>query len=152
MGQKRFVFIPQDSDEMIEKFINCLMLNGKKNVARKIFKDCLEIIGKRIKDRNAREVFDSAIRNVMPNVEVRPKRLGGAVYQIPREVKPSRQRTLAIRWTIQAARSKKGKPMCEKLANEIIDSVNDTGAAVKKKEDLKKMAKANKAFAHFGRF
>ena len=107
---------------------------------------------KRIPEKNPEEVFEFAVRNVMPNIEVRPKRVGGAVYQIPVEVRPSRQQTLAIRWIVTAARDRKGMPMAQRLAAELIDATNDQGAAFKKKENVKQMAKANKAFAHLARF
>jgi len=152
MSQKRAVFVPADSSELIEKFVNCLMYDGKKHIARKILSDTLEILKKRAPEKNSSELFEFAIRNVMPNVEVRPKRVGGAVYQIPVEVHPNRQRALAIRWILTAARGRKGMPMAQRLAAEILEATNDSGAAFKKKENVKQMAKANKAFAHFARF
>lgn len=152
MSQKRATFIPTDSNDLREKFINYLMHGGKKHLARRILSDTFEIIAKKEPEKKAEEVFDFAVRNVMPNIEVRPKRVGGAIYQIPVEVHPARQRTLAIRWIVQAARAKKGMPMAQRLASEILDATNDTGVAFKKKEGVKQMAKANKAFAHFARF
>lgn len=151
MAQKRATFIASHSTGLQEKFINCMMLDGKKNVSRKILKDTFEIIKSR-GNKKPEEVFEQALKNVMPHVEVRPKRVGGAVYQIPMEVKPHRQQTLSIRWILQAIRSKKGKPMAEKLANELLDAVNETGEACKKRENVHKMAQANRAFAHFARF
>ena len=152
MPQKRALFIPQDSNELREKFINYLMKDGKKHVARRILKDTFELLKKKNPEKKPEELFEFAIRNVMPNIEVRPKRVGGAVYQIPIEVHPHRQRTLAIRWIVQAARSKKGMPMAQRLAGELFDATNDAGSAFKKKENVRQMAKANKAFAHFARF
>ena len=151
MPQKRAHFVPQHSSELQEKFINCLMLDGKKNLARRILADTMEIIKEKDPSRDAQETFEFALRNIMPNIEVRPKRVGGAIYQIPVEVHPNRQRTLAIRWMIAAARARKGT-MAQRLAAEVLDAVNDQGAAFKKKENVKQMAKANKAFAHFARF
>jgi small subunit ribosomal protein S7 len=152
MPQKRAIFIPSHSSELQEKFLNCLMYDGKKNLARQILRSTLDILKSKIPDKEPKDVFEFAIRNVMPNIEVRPKRVGGAIYQIPVEVHPNRQRTLAIRWIIQSARSRKGIPMAERLAQEILEATNDQGAAFKKKENVKQMAKANKAFAHFARF
>lgn len=152
MSQKRATFIPTDSTDLQEKFINYLMMDGKKHLARRILADTLEIISKKEPKKKPEEVFEFAVRNVMPNIEVRPKRVGGAIYQIPVEVHPNRQRTLAIRWIVQAARAKKGMPMAQRLASELLDATADNGSAFKKKENVKQMAKANKAFAHFARF
>jgi small subunit ribosomal protein S7 len=134
-----------------EKFINYLMLDGKKSVSRKIFADTLKIVSKKTSS-DPEKVFKSAIDNIKPRLEVKAKRIGGAVYQIPREVKPNRQIALAFRWILIAARGKKGAPMAQKLANEIIDASNEQGAAIKKKEDTHRMAQANKAFAHLARY
>ena len=128
------------------------MKDGKKHLARRILADTLAVLKKKSPEKNPIDVFEFAIRNVMPNVEVRPKRVGGAIYQIPVEVHPTRQRTLAIRWILAAARARKGMPMAERLAAEILEATNDSGAAFKKKENVRQMAKANKAFAHFARF
>lgn len=144
-------FIPQSSSPTQERFINYLMLDGKKSTARSIFKDTFKIISKKTSN-DPEKVFKSAIDNVKPNLEVKAKRIGGAVYQIPREVKPNRQLALAFRWLIGAARGKKGSPMAQRLANELIDASNEQGIAVKKKEDTHRMAQANKAFAHFARY
>ena len=126
------------------------MIGGKKNLARKIFKETLEIIGKQ--DKFPEKTFEKAVNNVKPNLEVKAKRIGGAVYQIPIEVKPSRQIALSFRWIINASRSRKGAKMAKKLADEIIAASNNEGAAIKKKEDTIKMALANKAFAHYARY
>ncbi len=152
MSQKKAIFIPSDSTDLQEKFVNYLMMQGKKHLARRILKDTLIFLQEKEPAKKPQEVFDFAVRNVMPNIEVRPKRVGGAIYQIPVEVRPSRQRTLAIRWIIQAARSRKGMPMSQRLGMELLDATNDIGSAYKKKENVKQMAKANKAFAHFARF
>ncbi len=133
--------------ERLEKFINNVMWSGKKEIARKIVYDALDII----KDKTGKEpleVFDEAIRNVGPAIEVRSRRVGGANYQVPREVRPERKQALAFRWILEAARGGKGKPMSEKLAAELMAAFNNEGAAIKKRDDTKKMAESNKAFAH----
>jgi len=140
-------YIPQGSDPLIEKFINCLMSRGKKSTARRIFWDAMDVIKTRTKDQPL-EVFSKALLNVTPLVEVRPKRVGGSVYQVPVEVNPKRQQALSIRWVITAARDRKGIPMSQRLALELLDASADQGAAFKKKQDVIKMAQANKAFAH----
>lgn len=150
MTQKRSLPLP-DSNPVNEKFINYLMLDGKKGVARKILSDALEEIKKR-GHKDPQKIFETAVKNITPRLEVRPKRIGGAVYQIPIEVKPKRQRMLAFRWLRDGSRSKKGSPMYKKLADEIIDASNETGYSFKKKEDTLRMAQANKAFAHFARY
>lgn len=143
-------YIPQGSDLTIEKFINCMMKGGKKSTARKIFWDSMDIIKTRTKDEPL-EVFTKAMLNVTPLVEVRPKRVGGSVYQVPIEVNPKRQQSLSMRWLIGAARDRKGMPMAQRLAMELLDASTDQGAAFKKKQDVLRMAQANKAFAHFAR-
>ena len=143
-------YIPAGSDLVIEKFICCLMQRGKKSVARKLFADAMEVIKTRTKEAPL-EVFNKALLNVTPLGEVRPRRVGGAVYQVPVEVNPKRQQTLSIRWIITAARDRKGVPMAQKLALELLDAASDQGAAIKKIEDVIRMAQANKAFAHLSR-
>jgi len=137
-------------DELVQKFINCVMQRGKKELARKIVYGAFEIVKKQTK-QDPLEVFHLALKNVMPQMEVRPQRVGGATYQVPREVKPKRATSLAIKWIIQAARSKKGKPMAEKLAQEIILASKEEGEAVKKKINVHKMAQANRAFAYLAK-
>ncbi len=134
---------------LASKFINCLMWDGKKTVAQKIFYQALEIIGKKIKDKPPIEVFTQAVENVKPNIEVRSRRVGGAAYQVPMPVNPKRQQSLAIRWIIHAAREKKGRPMAQRLAEELIAAYNREGAAMARRENVHRMAEANKAFAHF---
>jgi small subunit ribosomal protein S7 len=134
---------------LASKFINNLMFDGKKSVARKVFYDAMELIEKRIQNESPIDVFHRAVDNVKPVVEVRSKRVGGATYQVPMHVKPSRQQTLAIRWLLAAARDKKGRPMHMRLADELIAAFNREGAAITKRENVHKMADANKAFAHF---
>ncbi len=133
--------------EAISRFINTVMWDGKKDVARTVVYDALEIIKKA--DLDPLETFETAIRNVSPLMEVRSRRVGGANYQVPREVPQQRRVSLAYRWLINAARNKKGKPMAEKLANEILLAVKNEGDAIKKKDDMHRMADSNKAFAHF---
>ncbi len=143
-------YIPKASDPVIEKFISCMMHGGKKSVSRKVFWDSMEVIKTRTKD-GPLDIFNKALLNVTPLVEVRPRRVGGAVYQVPIEVNVKRQQALSIRWIIDAARSRKGMPMSQRLALELLDASADQGAAVKKKQDVLKMAQANRAFAHFAR-
>lgn len=133
----------------VEKFINYVMERGKKNAARKIVYGALEVIKEKAKVEDPIEVFETALKNTAPTMEVRSRRVGGANYQVPREVRPERRSYLSMRWIIDAARAKKGKPMHERLAEEIMLAVNNEGEAVKKRENVHKMADANKAFAHF---
>jgi len=139
---------PVYKSRTIAKFINKIMKDGKKSKAEKICYECFNIIQKRTK-KNPLEVFLTALENVKPTLEVRPRRVGGATYQVPVEVRPERREALAIRWIVEFARQRKGKPMKEKLADEIIQAYRGEGAAVKKKEDTHKMAEANRAFAHY---
>ena len=131
------------------KFINYIMESGKKNIARAIVADCMTVIKEKAKVENPLEVFELALKNTTPAMEVRSRRVGGANYQVPREVRPERKQSLSMKWIIEAARSKKGKPIHEKLADEIIAASKNEGEAVKKRENVHKMAEANKAFAHF---
>lgn len=136
---------------MQEKFINYIMREGKKEIARRIFTDMLKELEKR-GQKKPLDTFKLAIENARPTMEVRPKRIGGGVYQIPIEVTQNRQIMLSFRWIITAAKERKGAPMAKKLAIEILDTANGTGAAIKKKEDTHRMAQANRAFAHFARY
>jgi small subunit ribosomal protein S7 len=133
----------------IEKFINNVMKDGKKNTARKVVYGAFEIIKEKKKDLEPLEVFELALKNTGPLMEIRSRRVGGANYQVPREVRPERRFALAVRWILDAAQSKKGRPMHQKLADEILAASNNEGDAVKKRENVHKMADANKAFAHF---
>ena len=133
---------------LVAKFINYVMRNGKKGIAQKIVYDALAEIEKKT-GKGSLEILDQVIRNAGPEQELRSRRIGGANYQIPYPVKTERKITLALRWIIEAAKSKKGKPMVQKLSQELIDAYNNTGTAVKKKVDTHRMADANKAFAHF---
>ncbi len=132
----------------VSKFINQIMERGKKTTARKIVYRAFDTIKEKTK-KDPLEVFEAALDNASPLLEVKSKRVGGATYQVPREVKGGRQLALAMRWIIQGAKNKKGKPMGEKLAQELMDAANNTGWAVKKKSDTHRMAEANRAFAHF---
>lgn len=136
---------------LVQRLINKVMLNGKKNVAEKAVYDSMEIAAKKLKSDEPLAVFEKAIKNVYPSMEVKSRRVGGANYQIPFPVSGNRQQHLAFMWFVQAARSRKGVPIAERLAAEMVDSTNQTGAAFKKKEDTHKMAEANRAFAHFAR-
>jgi len=139
---------PKCGDKTVSKFINCLMWDGKKSVSEKIFYDMLDILSDKTKE-DSLQVFIKAFDNVKPSLEVRSRRIGGATYQVPTEVRPDRRDMLARRWLIQAARSRGENTMCQRLAAEILDAFNNRGTSIKKKEDTHKMAEANKAFAHY---
>lgn len=139
---------PVYGNPLVTKFINSLMKRGKKSIAEKIFYDSMEIIEKRMGQQGI-QVFKQAINNAKPVLEVRPRRVGGATYQVPMEVRPERRTALAIRWIIQNARLRKEHSMAERLALELIAASKNEGGAIKKKEDTHKMAEANKAFAHY---
>ena len=132
----------------VTKFINRLMLRGKKSTAEQLLYGAFEIIEAKTK-RNPLDVFEQALKNVMPLIEVKPRRVGGATYQVPVEVPPHRRLSLGMRWLIQTSRGRSGKSMAEKLANELMDAAQGTGITVKKREDTHKMAEANRAFAHY---
>ncbi len=143
---------PRYGSMLATKLINKLMWDGKKATAQKLFYDALDLAAKKLPDvEDKAEIFSRAIDNVRPSVEVRSKRVGGANYQVPREVKRHRQQSLAIRWLVDNARKKKGKPMAISLAEELLDAYNGTGASVQWKENVHKMADANKAYAHYAR-
>lgn len=133
----------------VEKFINYIMEEGKKNTARKVVYGAFDVIKEKRKDVEPLEVFELALKNAGPLTEIRMRRIGGANYQVPREVRPERRLALAFRWIIDAARSKKGRPMHQKLADELLAAANNEGDAIKKRDTTHKMAEANKAFAHF---
>ena len=135
---------------VVAKFINQIMRRGKKTIAIKIVYGAFDIIKEQTK-KDPLEIFDLALKNAGPTLEVKSRRIGGATYQVPQEVKKDRRTTLAFRWLIEAAKSRKGKPMKEKLAAELMDAANNTGAAVKKRDNTHRMAEANRAFAHFAR-
>jgi small subunit ribosomal protein S7 len=140
---------PRHGSILASKFVNCLMWDGKKSVAEAVFYDALALIGEKIKDVEPIDVFTQALENVKPNIEVRSKRVGGASYQVPMQVSRTRQQSLAIRWILGSIREKKGRPAAEKLAAELLAAYNREGAAMTKRENVHRMADANKAFAHF---
>lgn len=135
--------------QKIEKFINYVMERGKKNTARNIVYSAFDLVKEKAKAEDPLEIFETALKNTGPTMEVRSRRVGGANYQVPREVRPERRNYLSMKWIIDAAKAKKGKPMAEKLSEEIILASKNEGEAVKKRENVHKMAEANKAFAHF---
>lgn len=139
---------PVYGSEMAQRFINRMMLDGKKTVAERIFYTALKEIEEKA-GVPAIEVFEKAIQNVMPALEVRPRRVGGQTYQVPMDVRPLRRRTLAFRWIVGNARKRSGKSMIEKLSAELLDAYNNTGPSIKKREDTHRMAEANKAFSHY---
>jgi small subunit ribosomal protein S7 len=139
---------PKFGSEILAKFMNVVMLDGKKAVAEKIVYGALDIIAERSK-QDPVEIFGQALENIRPMVEVKSRRVGGATYQVPVEVRPNRQNALAMRWMVEAARNRGGKSMGVRLADEVLDAVEKRGAAFKKREDVHRMAEANKAFSHF---
>jgi len=140
---------PRFNSVLVSKFVNGLMQRGKKSLARRIFYDAMEIIESRVKEEGPLAVFEKAMDRVRPKVEVKSRRVGGATYQVPVEVRPERRNALAIRWLVGFAQGRPGKSMAEKLAGELMDAFNNRGSAVKKREDTHRMAEANKAFAHY---
>ena len=147
--QKRDVLAdPVYNNKVVTKLVNNIMLDGKKGVAQKIVYGAFEQVAEK-SGKDAIEVFEEAMNNIMPVLEVKAKRIGGATYQVPIEVKPERRQTLALRWITMFSRKRGEKTQEERLANEIMDAANNTGASVKRKEDMHKMAEANKAFSHF---
>jgi small subunit ribosomal protein S7 len=140
---------PRYNSMLASKFINCLMHNGKKTVAQNVFYTAMDDIDSRVPDVDPLDVFTTAVENVKPNMEVRSKRVGGAAYQVPMQVNKNRQQSLAFRWLLIALREKKGIPTAKKLADELIAAYNKEGAAMTRRENIHRMADANKAFAHF---
>ncbi|GAB4174512.1 MAG: 30S ribosomal protein S7 [Calditrichia bacterium] len=140
---------PKYKSVLVSKFVNNLMLDGKKSVAEKIFYDAMDIIAEKMKTDNPVEVFNKAIENVAPILEVRSRRVGGATYQVPVEVREKRRMSLAMRWLITYSKNRGEKTMAMRLANELMAAYKNEGASIKKREDTHKMAEANKAFAHF---
>ena len=139
---------PKFNDKIVSKFTSCLMYDGKRSTAEKIVYDAFEVVYKKVGTEPIK-VFHEALENVQPQLEVRSRRVGGATYQVPVEVKAKRSQALAIRWLIDASRKRKDKKMSDKIFNEIFDAYQNRGSAIKKKEDTHKMAESNKAFAHF---
>lgn len=140
---------PRFNSVLVTKFTNGLMSRGKKTVARRLFYGAMDIIREKVSDQEPLVVFEEAMENVRPKVEVKSRRVGGATYQVPVEVRPERRNALAIRWIINFSKGRSGQSMSDKLAAELLDAYNNRGAAVKKKDDTHKMAEANKAFAHY---
>ncbi len=140
---------PRFNSVLVSKFTNGLMERGKKSVAQRIFYDAMDIVDNKMKDEDPLTVFEEAMEKVRPRVEVKSRRVGGATYQVPMEVRQTRRNALAIRWIIDFAKSRSGKSMSEKLAAELLDAYSERGASVKKKDDTHRMAEANKAFAHY---
>jgi small subunit ribosomal protein S7 len=140
---------PKYNSKLVSKFINCMMWKGKKRTAQMVFYDAMEIISKKIKDVEPLNVFETAVNNVKPMIEVRSKRVGGASYQVPMQISAKRQQALSFRWILQTARAKKGQPMAQRLAAEFISAYNKEGGAMTIRENVHRMAEANKAFAHF---
>ena len=140
---------PRHNSKLVSKFINCLMWDGKKSVAQKIVYDAMETISKQMKDVPVLEVFEGAINNIKPYVEVRSRRVGGANYQVPMQVNKRRQQSLAFRWLLSACRDEAGRPMSQRLANELMAAFRKEGKAMNTREQTHRMADANKAFAHF---
>jgi len=140
---------PRYGSKLVSKFINCFMWDGKKSIIQKVFYDAMDIIGKKIKDAEPVEVFDKAVQNVKPMIQVRSRRVGGSNYQVPMQVNRKRQLSLAIRWIRDAVRSGKGQPMAVRLANELMAAYRGEGTAMQTRENVHRMAEANKAFAHF---
>ena len=139
---------PKYNDLVVQRLINCIMLDGKKGVAQKVVYDAFDIIKEKT-GKNPLEAFTEALNNIMPSLEVKARRVGGATYQVPLEVRPERRQTLGLRWLTGYARKRNEKTMKERLAGEILDALNNTGGSVKKREDTHKMAESNKAFAHY---
>ncbi len=147
--QKRDVLPdPIHNSKVVTKLVNAIMEDGKKGVAQKIVYDAFEIVQEK-RDENALEAFEAALENIMPILEVKARRVGGATYQVPMEIRPERRQALGLRWLVTYSRKRNERTMKERLANEIIDALNNTGGAFKKKEDVHKMAEANKAFSHY---
>jgi len=140
---------PRYNSLLAAKFVNCMMWRGKKTVSQRIFYDALEQIAAKVKDVPPIEVFETAVNNCKPRIQIRSRRVGGSNYQVPMPVSGRRAQALAIRWILEAARAKKGRPMAQRLASELLDAYQNQGAAVTTKENVHRMADANKAFAHF---
>jgi small subunit ribosomal protein S7 len=140
---------PKFNDILVARFVNSLLKQGKKSLAERVLYTALDNIGEKLKDESALDVFKKAIDNVSPALEVRSRRVGGATYQVPVEVSRTRRQALSIRWVIANAKSRAGRTMAERLTGELLDAFNNTGGAVRKKEDVHRMAEANKAFAHY---
>ena len=148
VGQRKILPDPKFHNELLAKFINILMVDGKKSTAEKIVYGALDILVEK-SEKDHLEVFETALDNIRPQVEVKSRRVGGSTYQVPVEVRPVRRNALAMRWLVEAARKRGEKSMAQRLANEMLDASDSKGSAVKKREDVHRMADANKAFAHY---
>lgn len=140
---------PKFGSILASKFVNCLMVDGKKSTALRVLYDALDVVASKISDAEPIEVFEQALDNIKPDIEVRSKRVGGAAYQVPMQVNRARQQSLAIRWLLVAVREKKGRPVHQKLADELVAAYKREGSAMTRRENVHRMAEANKAFAHF---
>ena len=148
VGQRKILPDPKFHNELLAKFINILMVDGKKSTAEKIVYGALDILAEK-SEKDQLELFETALDNIRPQVEVKSRRVGGSTYQVPVEVRPVRRNALAMRWLVEAARKRGEKSMAQRLANEMLDASDSKGSAVKKREDVHRMAEANKAFAHY---
>lgn len=149
VGQRKILPDPKFHNELLAKFINILMVDGKKSTAEKIVYGALDILSTKESEKSQIELFETALENIRPSVEVKSRRVGGSTYQVPVEVRPVRRNALAMRWLVEAARKRGEKSMAQRLANEMLDASDSKGSAVKKREDVHRMAEANKAFAHY---
>ena len=149
IGQRKILPDPKFKSELLAKFVNILMIDGKKSTAEKIVYGALDIMSAKHADKDALELFEVALDNIRPQVEVKSRRVGGSTYQVPVEVRPVRRNALAMRWLVEFARKRGEKSMAQRLAAEMLDASENKGAAVKKREDVHRMAEANKAFAHY---
>ena len=149
VGQRKILPDPKFKNELLAKFINILMVDGKKSVAEKIVYGALDILPEKNPEKEHLDLFEIALENIRPHVEVKSRRVGGSTYQVPVEVRPVRRNALAMRWLVDAARKRGEKSMAQRLANEMLDASENKGSAVKKREDVHRMAEANKAFAHY---
>ncbi|GAA5132762.1 MULTISPECIES: 30S ribosomal protein S7 [Thalassotalea] len=149
VGQRKILPDPKFHNELLAKFINILMVDGKKSTAEKIVYGALDILTEKNSEKTHLELFEEALDNIRPQVEVKSRRVGGSTYQVPVEVRPVRRNALAMRWLVEAARKRGEKSMAQRLANEMLDASDSKGSAVKKREDVHRMAEANKAFAHY---
>jgi small subunit ribosomal protein S7 len=149
VGQRKILPDPKFHNELLAKFINILMVDGKKSTAEKIVYGALDILTEKNSEKTHLELFETALENIRPQVEVKSRRVGGSTYQVPVEVRPVRRNALAMRWLVEAARKRGEKSMAQRLANEMLDASDSKGSAVKKREDVHRMAEANKAFAHY---
>ena len=149
VGQRKILPDPKFHNELLAKFINILMVDGKKSTAEKIVYGALDILTEKNSEKTHLELFEIALDNIRPQVEVKSRRVGGSTYQVPVEVRPVRRNALAMRWLVEAARKRGEKSMAQRLANEMLDASDSKGSAVKRREDVHRMAEANKAFAHY---